>query len=342
MSKNLDNKLVIGIASSALFDLTDGDSVYQLEGVDAYRTYQLKHRDDVLAPGTTFDFVKKLLTLNDLSQKPIVDVVLLSRNSPDTGYRVMNSIRHHGLNITRAVFTEGKSPYIYHEAFQIDLFLSENERDVREAIQQGCPAGRVYPPVEPRVVDPNDSNITLAFDFDAVLASDASERVYAEDGLKAFQMHEVDKAAVPADDGPIKPFFMAIAHIQKLEKERESMDPDYCRRLRTSIVTARNSPAEMRVLNTLEAWDVVVDDAFFLGGVDKGPVLATLGPDIFFDDQQSHIESASKHTMSAHVLFGVRNEAKSPSADAVSSTFEEAISGIVSDVLGAETSNSSS
>ncbi|MCO4261936.1 5'-nucleotidase [Pseudarthrobacter sp. MDT3-26] len=308
MSK-LDDVLVIGIASSALFNLSEGHRVFTDQGVDAYRDYQLKNRDAILNPGTAFEFVRKLLALNDLAKdRKLVEVVLLSRNSPDTGRRIMTSIKHYGLDMSRAVFTQGRSPYIYHEAFEIDLFLSEDDSDVREAIKLGCPAGRVYPAREPVLPAQIEHSLTIAFDFDGVLADDSSERVYAEGDLQSFLIHEVDNMDVPAIGGPIKPFFMAIAGIQALETQRKESDPTYQRRLRSSIVTARNSPADLRVLNTLESWGVTVDDAFFLGGLKKGPVLSVLKPDIFFDDQKVHIEDAAKHTMSAHVVFGVRNE----------------------------------
>lgn len=308
MSK-LDDVLVIGVASSALFNLSEGHSIFLSQGVDAYRAYQLENRETILTPGTAFEFVRKLLALNDLSMdRRLVEVVLLSRNSPDTGRRIMTSIKHYGLDMSRAVFTQGRSPYIYHDAFEVDLFLSENDSDVREAIQLGCPAGRVYPASEPVLPAPLEHSLTIAFDFDGVLADDSSERVYAEGDLQSFLIHEVDNVDVPAIGGPIKPFFMAIARIQALETQRKESDPTYQRRLRSSIVTARNSPADLRVLNTLESWGVTVDDAFFLGGLKKGAVLNVLKPDIFFDDQKTHIEDAAKHTMSAHVVFGVRNE----------------------------------
>ncbi|MGP5023989.1 5'-nucleotidase [Glutamicibacter ardleyensis] len=309
MTANQLKELVIGIASSALFDLSEGDLVFRTEGPEAYREYQRHHRNDILLPGAAFVFIQKLLTLNELdTTKRLVQIVLLSRNSPETGYRVLNSIKHYELDVSRAVFTQGQSPYVYHQSFAIDLFLSENEDDVREAIHLGCPAGRVFPPKVPDPDPRSSTGIRLAFDFDGVLGDDTSERIYANHGLSAFQMHEVNNQAEPVIDGPIKPFFMAIAHIQRLDRERAVVDPTYERRLRTSIVTARNSPAEMRVLNSLDSWGVDVDDAFFLGGISKGPILQVLRPDIFFDDQQIHIENASQHTMSAHVIFGVRNE----------------------------------
>ncbi|MET3165327.1 UNVERIFIED_ORG: 5'-nucleotidase [Arthrobacter sp. UYEF10] len=308
----LDDVLVIGIASSALFNLSEGHRVFTEQGVDAYRAYQLQNRDTILNPGTAFEFVRKLLALNDLAaDRKLVEVVLLSRNSPDTGRRIMTSIKHFGLDMSRAVFTQGRSPYIYHEAFEIDLFLSENDNDVREAIKLGCPAGRVYPAREPVLPAQKEHSVTIAFDFDGVLADDSSERVYAEGDLQSFLIHEVDNMDIPAIDGPIKPFFMAVSAIQELETLKKESDPTYQRRLRSSIVTARNSPADVRVLNTLESWGVTVDDAFFLGGLEKGPVLSVLKPDIFFDDQKVHVENAAKHTMSAHVVFGVRNEKSS-------------------------------
>lgn len=309
MATNLDDVLVIGIASSALFDLVESHRIFTTHGPDAYQKYQRVHREDILDPGPAFSFVKKLLDLNDLNDsKRLVDVVLLSRNSPETGYRVMNSIKHYNLAVDRAVFTQGESPFVYHESFGIDLFLSENTSDVREANSLGCPAGRVFAPTAPNTAPENEKMVRLAFDFDGVIGDDTSERIYKDEGLPAFRDHELVNQNQPVSGGPIKPFFMAISHIQNLDRQRAREDSSYDRRLRTSIVTARNSPAEMRVLNTLDSWGVDVDDAFFLGGIEKGPVLKLLGPDIFFDDQLTHIESALEHTLSAHVIFGVRNE----------------------------------
>ncbi|MGO2069823.1 5'-nucleotidase [Glutamicibacter arilaitensis] len=309
MAIKFDDVLVIGIASSALFYLAEGHEIFETQGRDAYQAYQREHRDEILEPGPAFSFIKKLLALNDLSdEKDLVDVVLLSRNSPDTGYRVMKSIKHYGLDVNRAAFTQGESPFVYHRSFGIDLFLSENDRDVREANSVGCPAGRVFTPTKPNTA-PNDSEmVRLAFDFDGVIGDDSSEQIYKDKGLPAFREYEFSHQNEPVKDGPLKAFFMAIAHIQKLDRQRARDDETYERRLRTSIVTARNSPAEMRVLTTLEYWGVDVDDAFFLGGIEKGPVLEVLGPDIFFDDQLTHIESAFEHTLSAHVIFGVRND----------------------------------
>jgi 5'-nucleotidase len=311
MPTNLDNELVIGIASSALFDLTESHNVFMQGDVDEYRSFQRRNRNVPLEPGPAFEFIRKLLDLNVLADADgrLVDVVLLSRNSPETGYRVMHSIQHHGLDIKRAVFTEGASPYIHHQAFAIDLFLSENADDVREAIRLGLPAGRVVRPRVPRPSSTPDFEVRIAFDFDGVVGDDASEQIYAAQGLEAFQIHESDNQDEPVMGGPIQPFFMAIAHLQDLDRRRAEDRDDHERKIRLSIVTSRNIPAELRVLNTLDSWGVNVDDAFFMGGLPKGPVLRQLEPDIFFDDQTIHVEDASEHTMSAHVIFGVRNEA---------------------------------
>ena len=62
------------------------------------------------------------------------------------------------------------------------------------------------------------------------------------------------------------------------------------------------------MIRTLRAWNIRIDEAFFLGGLDKGDVLRAFGADIFFDDQRTHIESAAKHGPAGHVPHGVANE----------------------------------
>jgi 5'-nucleotidase len=79
--------------------------------------------------------------------------------------------------------------------------------------------------------------------------------------------------------------------------------------VRIAIVTARNAPAHERVVTSLREWGIQVDEVFFLGGIEKAKVLEVLRPHIFFDDQASHIEGTASVTPSAHVPFGIANEA---------------------------------
>lgn len=307
MAYELSNRLVIGIASSALFDLSDSDAFFRKNGEDQYRKYQADHIDDTLAPGVAFEFIRKLLSLNDLRPgSALVEVIVLSRNDPSTGLRVMRSVESHGLAISRAVFTQGEAPFEYIDAFSMSLFLSGQEDDVRAAMSSGFPAGLVMPSAAlPR----DDGTVRVALDFDGVVASDESERIYQGDGgLSAFQDNEVAKRAVPLDNGPLSEFLRDLNMIQDLERAKVAVDKTYRPRLRVSIVTARNAPAHERAVNTLEEWGVTVNDAFFLGGIDKGAVLQVMRPDIYFDDQQSHLESTSKYAASVLIPYGIANE----------------------------------
>lgn len=305
MSIDLQDMLVVGVASSALFDLTESDTVYQEQGEDAYRDYQERHLDSTLAPGVAFPFIKRLLSLNDLSpDKPLVEVIILSRNDPDTGLRVMRSVTAHSLQITRAVFMQGRSPYAYMQAFNMTLFLSANESDVRDALAKGLPAGQV---IGTPAADVAGTDLRIAFDFDGVVADDSAEKVYAAGGLEQFQKREVDQAGIPVGPGVMMGFLRAVNRIQRVEDRLAAETTGYNRRLHVSIVTARNAPAHERVIHTLRENGVRVNDAFFLGGIGKGPVLEILRPHIFFDDQLPHIESAAGLVPSVHVPFGVRN-----------------------------------
>ena len=307
MAFDLSTRLVIGLASSALFDLTESDKVFKQKGEQAYRKYQRDHQDEPLLRGVAFPFIRRLLSLNQLDPKnPPVEVILLSRNDPDTGLRVMNTIQHYGLPITRAVFMQGKSPHSYIPAFDIELFLSANEEDVRSAVTEGYPAGQILAgDIED---NSDDSQLRIAFDFDGVLADDESEAVYkANNNLDDFHQHETIKEDIPHTAGPLKAFLKRIADIQVMEMQKKLHEPSYEPILRVSIVTARNAPAHKRVINTMRDWGIVVNEAFFMGGVEKAKVLEIMQPHIFFDDQKLHLEPASARLPSVHIPFGVAN-----------------------------------
>ncbi len=307
MKYDLSNRLVIGIASSALFDLTDCDAVFREQGEDAYRAYQEAHVDDVLDKGVAFPFVRRLLSLNDLAEPldPLVEVIILSRNDPDTGLRVMRSIAAHGLHISRAVFRQGRSTHRFMPALNMSLFLSANGSDVRAAVADGMPAGHVLK--TERVDDDADQELRIAFDFDGVLAGDSSERIYQTAGIDEFRAHEVLNATTPHDPGPLKDFLSGINRIQRREEEERRKDPAYQPRLRVSLVTARDAPAHERAVRSLKQWGLRVNEAFFLGGIDKAAVMRALDPHIFFDDQVSHLNGTAPATPSVHVPFGVVN-----------------------------------
>lgn len=309
MPYELDNRLVIGVASSAVFDLNESDAVFRREGEAQYRKYQEQHLDVPLAKGIAFPFIKRLLALNDLRddpEDPLVEVVLLSQNDPDTGLRVMKTIKHYGLGMTRAIFMQGRSPYEYIPALNIALFLSADKKHVDAAIQAGHPAGQVLDSQFDD--DESDDSLRIAFDFDGVLAGDESEAVMQRGGLDEFHAHEVLNVAQPHHPGPLQAFFVRIAKIQAAEEEHKITHPDYENRVRVSIVTARSAPSHERALNTLKSWGVMANDAFFLGGIEKRRVLQVLKPHIFFDDQSAHLVASSTVVPSVHIPFGVTNQ----------------------------------
>tara|TARA_B110000967_G_scaffold73421_1_gene75930 strand:+ start:2988 stop:3896 length:909 start_codon:yes stop_codon:yes gene_type:complete len=301
MSELNGPKLVIAISSTALFDMKESHEIYESEGVAAYSKYQREHEDDVLEPGEAFPLVTKLLRINEkLGGEPRVEVILLSRNSADTGLRVFNSIAHHGLNITRAAFSGGNSPYRYVSAFACHLFLSTNAQDVRSALDSGMAAATLLP--SQKSISESDE-LRFAFDGDAVLFSDASERIFKERGLDAFTANEKAEARMPLDAGPFKKF------LQTLHSLQAEFPIDECP-IRTALVTARAAPAHERVVRTLREWGIRIDESLFLGGLSKGDFLKSFAADVFFDDQQMHCSSASEHVATGHVPHGVANELK--------------------------------
>jgi 5'-nucleotidase len=299
MSELKGPKLVIAISSTALFDMRESHEIYETQGVAAYSIYQREHEDDILEPGEAFPLVTKLLRINEkLGGEPRVEVILLSRNSADTGLRVFNSIAHYGLNITRAAFSGGESPYRYVSAFACHLFLSTNAQDVRSALDSGMAAATLLPSQK----GPSASDeLRFAFDGDAVLFSDASERIFKERGLDAFTANEKASAHTPLDPGPFKTF------LQTLHSLQTEFPVDACP-IRTALVTARAAPAHERVVRTLREWGIRIDESLFLGGLSKGDFLKSFGADVFFDDQQVHCSSASEHVATGHVPHGVANE----------------------------------
>lgn len=306
MPYDLNNRLVIGVASSALFDLREADTVFREQGEASYRKFQEAHLEDPLRTGVAFPFIKRLLQLNNLSPgDPLVEVVIMSRNDPDTGLRVMRSIAHHGLDITRAIFRAGRSPYEFIPALNIALYLSADEAAVRSAVDAGYPAGRVLESVSE---DDNRDELRIAFDFDGVLTDDAAEQVFQQSGdISAFHASESQHMTETHPEGPLLPLLRALSRIQQVERDRCEVDSGYRRRLFVSIVTARNAPSHERVVNSLKAWQVNVDDAFFLGGIEKGHIMKVLKPHIFFDDQTTHLLGTSRYAPSVHVPFGALN-----------------------------------
>lgn len=291
----LKDCLVIGVSSRALFDLSYENSIFETDGLLSYKQYQIEHENDVLKPGPGFAIVKSLLNLNDPGEKKRVEVLIMSRNSADTSLRIFNSIEHYGLNITRAVLSGGAALAPYLSAFGTDLFLSAYTDDVQLAIDSNIAAGILCTDGIPAYPEHDIDELRIAFDGDAVIFSDESERIFQEQGLEAFTQNERSNAANPLPEGPFARFLKALANIQK-EFEFSGRKP-----IRTGLVTSRHAPAHERVVRTLRTWDVRIDESFFLGGLDKKEVLAAFGAHIFFDDQAVHTESVSKVVPAARV-----------------------------------------
>lgn len=299
MATDFKENLVIGISSRALFNLDESHSIYEHQGVESYQQYQIAHENEVLTPGIAFPLVKKLLRLNALlDTTPLVEVVLISRNSADTGLRIFNSIEHYQLNMTRAAFTSGKSPYQYISAFGAHLFLSANPEDVKNALAAGCAAATI---AHSAFKHEHGDELRIAFDGDAVIFSDEAEKIFHTQGLEAFTESEKASAHKPLSGGPFKGFLSALYQIQN------KFPAESCP-IRTALVTARSAPAHERVIRTLRAWKIRIDEALFLGGLSKGEFLNAFGADFFFDDQLGHCDSASKHVATGHVPHGIKNQ----------------------------------
>jgi 5'-nucleotidase len=299
MPYSVEGKLVVAISSRALFDFEEENRVFDREGESAYIALQFARLDVPAREGVAFPLVKKLLAFNTPKAQR-VEVVILSKNDPVSGLRVFKSAKGAGLQLERGVFTRGRNPYKYLDALKANLFLSANEADVMSALEANCPAARVYPE-STQAASRHADEVRIAFDGDAVLFSDEAERVYQQDGLEAFTRHEAANALQPLPPGPFKPLLEALHRLQA------AAGTDVPIRIRTALVTARSAPAHERAVRTLMEWNIAVDEAMFLGGLDKGAFLKAFEPDFFFDDQHGHIESARVHVAAGHVPFGVAN-----------------------------------
>lgn len=295
MGYDLDNKLVIAISSRALFNLEEENEIFEKLGLNEYYDYQIKNEDKLLQKGTAFRLVNNLLKINDdFPSNKQVEVIIMSRNNAATSLRITKSIQMYKLDIQRSAWSGGNDISKYLKAFKVDLFLSANENDVRAANDIGIASAKILPFVNDEEL--NDDQVKIAFDGDAVLFSDESEYIYKTQGLEAFLEHETKNANNNLPDGPFAKLLRVISNIQS--KYNNEHTP-----IRTALVTARNSPAHERVIRTLNAWNVRIDESFFLGGMDKFEVVKAFGADIFFDDQDTHLESTSKSTPSAKVPY---------------------------------------
>jgi 5'-nucleotidase len=303
----IDQKLVVAVSSTALFDLSKEHELYLKTNADEFRKYQKENRRVTPEPGPAFPFIQRLLNLNTIysDEKPI-EVVILSRNHADAGLRVMDAISEYGLDISRSFFLAGTLPYPYMRTANACLYLSTNKEEVKTAVAQGYPAGHVLPCITNQN-DP-DKQLRIAFDFDGVIASDESEIIYDESkDLDIFYEHEKSKREQPLKSGPLMPLLQRLSKFQKLERHKAQEDKSYKQMLRIAVVTARNAPAHERLINTLASLEIDTDELFLLGGIEKKLVLDVLKPQIFFDDQIGHLEPASETTPSVHIPFGVKN-----------------------------------
>lgn len=307
MAYPIEKKLVVAVSSRAVFDLEEANAIFDANGTEAYRQYQMERLDEPLAKGVAFPFVSRLLRLNDLYPKQVpIEVVVLSRSSADIGQRFFRSCKHYGLDISRGAFLSGQSPYPYVNAFNASIFLSANRTDVVNAVRAGLPAGLIMPTAA--IDDEADHELRIAFDFDGVLADDKSEKVYQEHKrLDLFHQHEADRVDQPHEPGPLKDLFIKIGFFQKLEAQREAAQPGYKPALRIAIVTARNAPSNERVVTTLNSWGMNAAELFLMGGIEKRRVLEVLKPHIFFDDQLTHLEASAQAVPSVLIPFGVAN-----------------------------------
>jgi 5'-nucleotidase len=295
MPVNLAQYLVIGISSRALFNLENEDQIFQNEGLERYSQYQIEHENDILQPGSGFLRVQAILRLNSLVRgERKSEVVLMSRNNADTSLRIFNSIKHHQLDISRAALTSGASLVPYLKAYDVDLFLSATEVDVQAAVDAGIAAALIYEP--PENFNPHTDQLRIAFDGDAVLFSEESERLYQEKGLEAFLKHEEENAKKPLPEGPFAKLLKTLSFLQSAIKHDSPP-------IRTALVTSRNSPAHERVIRTLRVWGVRIDEMFFMGGVSKTAILDAFGAHMFFDDQHVYLQEAASVVPSARVPY---------------------------------------
>jgi len=289
MGLDLSKYLVVGITSRALFNLEYENEMFRTKGLAEYSKYQIKNQNKILKPGTGFPLVRAILNLNDKTPDGRkTEVIIMSRNNAETGLRICRSIEHYKLDIKRSAWTSGVCVTSYLQPFRVHLFLSADEQDVQTAIKAGVAAAKIYPYAfdQNRLKEPI-GQIRIAFDADAVLFSNEAENIYNTKGLKAFLRHEIMNAKKPLPEGPFAKLLKTLSSLQSKYSANDAP-------LRTALITSRNMPAHERVIRTLIAWNVRIDESFFMGGVDKHEILKAFKPHIFFDDQDVYCAKASK------------------------------------------------
>ncbi len=287
MSYDLNKKFVVAISSRALFDLNREDAIFRRHGVEMFIAHQKRHSQKKLEPGPAFWLVDALLKLNEFLDDSPIEVVLVSRNSPAAALRVRKSLDGHDIEIKRFWFASGDSVSPYLKAASVDLFLSANQDDVKSAHANGCAAGRVMgTPRKPVATDTNA--LRIAFDGDAVIFAEESERIYKDQGISEFLKHEETNEDVVIPDGPFANIFRKIGEL------RAGLPAEHKDKVKIGLFTARNAPADKRVLKTIEEWGVVPDHLAFLGGVSKEKTIQAFSPHIYFDDQATHLIPVSR------------------------------------------------
>ncbi|XP_023147864.1 cytosolic 5'-nucleotidase 1A-like [Amphiprion ocellaris] len=298
----------IAVSSRTLFNMVAERKIYEEEGVEKYVAFQVEHENEPLKPGPAFPFVKALMNVNSRlrelypDSEELFDIVLMTNNHAQVGVRLINSINHYDLTIERFCMTGGKSPIGYLEAYMTNLYLSKDSDKVTEAIEAGIAAATVFMPEKESEL--SDTQLRVAFDGDAVLFSDESEIIVKQHGLDTFFEHEKHFENQPLAQGPLKCFLEALGKLQrKFYSKNERLNCP----IRTFLVTARSAASSgARVLKTLRSWGLEIDEALFLAGAPKGPLLQKIQPHIFFDDQMFHIEGAKDlGTIAAHVPYGI-------------------------------------
>ncbi|XP_036411532.1 5'-nucleotidase, cytosolic IAa isoform X1 [Megalops cyprinoides] len=303
-----ENAVTIAVSSRVLFRTEKEQKVFEQRGIEEYLKYQVEHENEPFAPGPAFPFVKALETVNAQlrelypDSEELFDIVLVTYNHAHVGVRLINTINYHNLFIERFCMTGGSSPIGYLKAYHTNLYLSADSEKVREALEEGIAAATMFMPEKPIAV--SETQLRVAFDGDAVLFSDESERIFKAHGLDKFFEHEKEHENKLLDHGPLKGFLESLGKLQKkfYAKGQRLNCP-----IRTYLVTARSAASSgLRALKTLRAWGLETDEALFLAGAPKGPMLEKIKPHIYFDDQMFHVEGAAERgTIAAHVPYGI-------------------------------------
>lgn len=302
-----NEQLVIAVSSRALFDLEKEHALFEKSGIEAYRQFQTLHKDDPLEPGVAFPFVQRLLSLNEIYGPDSFKVIVISRNSPETGQRFFSSCRYYNLPIKAGAFTSGQSTFPYLSAYNASLFLSANKENVINAINLGLPAGLVLPAQMPKEEAERETELRIAFDFDGVIVDDESEKTFQQEGLEGFEKREQEKKTTPHSPGPLHQLFKKLAKFQAIDELNGKGNPYYKSNIRVAIVTARGAPSEQRLITTLKSFGMRAAELFLLDGMPKKSVLDAFQPHIFFDDQIRHLEGTKSTIPSVLIPFGIRN-----------------------------------